>query len=150
MTDLIDNDTIIEIAQSFWGAFLPDDAELLPGFALPETEDIRARVEISGSWHGSVELSCSTAVARHVASALFAQSEASLTEAELYDAVGELVNVVGGNIKSILEPPTELSIPSVNDDSEWRFGSELECEVLLSWAGEPLIVRIWRRAEPVG
>lgn len=143
MTDLVSNETIAEITQEFWGAFLPDDDELIPGSALPPIEDHRARVDIHGEWEGSVELSCSTTVARRVASVMFATPESELSDADISDAVGELVNVVGGSIKSILPAPTSLSLPKVNDESEWRFGAEIETEVLLSWAGEPIIVRLW-------
>ncbi|MCU1492412.1 MAG: uncharacterized protein JWO62_176 [Acidimicrobiaceae bacterium] len=148
MTDLVSNETIAEIAQSFWGAFLPDDGELVHSFPLAVTEDIRGRVDVEGAWRGSVELSCSLAVARRVASVMFAVPDSALTASDIDDAMGELVNVVGGSIKSILPPPTSLSLPMVDDDSEWRFGVALESEVSLSWAGEPVTVRVWKAERP--
>jgi hypothetical protein len=152
MTDLVDDATITEITQTFWGAYLPDDGELLPGAHLPATEEVRCRVDIGGAWTGSVELACSFAVARRIASVMFATTDAALEDADVRDAVGELVNVVGGSIKSILPTPTSLSVPKVQevheDDGEWRFGSELEHEVLLAWSAEPVIVRVWRTLDP--
>jgi chemotaxis protein CheX len=144
MTDLVTDETITEIAQEFWGAYLPGEEALEPSGALPVTDDVRGRVDIDGAWKGVVELSCSTAVARRVASAMFCLPDAELAPTDVLDALGELVNVVGGNIKSILPAPCSLSTPKLDDASEWRFGAELESEVLLAWSGEPVVVRVWR------
>jgi chemotaxis protein CheX len=155
MTDLVSIETITEIAQSFWEAFLPDGAELQPGSGPLAAEEIRGRVDIDGSWTGSVELSCSLALARRVASAMFCVEEEALDPIDVRDAVGEIVNVVGGNIKSILPPPTSLSIPVVDEAGPdpgatgiERTGTQLESEVHLSSGGEPVVVRLWRSAGP--
>ena len=149
LDDFVTAETIAEIAQSFWDAFLPDDAVLLPGSTLPATEEVRGRIDIGGSWSGSVELSCSLAAARRIAAAMFSLSSDALEVSDVHDAVGELVNVVGGNIKSILPAPTSLSVPTVGDEAgEWRFAATLEHEVLLDWRGEPVVVRVWRTAGP--
>jgi len=82
---------------------------------------------------------------------MFALPEEQLSDADIHDAVGELSNIVGGNIKSLLPPPTSLSIPFVEtpdtrsaSEEDWRFSSALDSEVLLAWHDEPLIVRVWR------
>lgn len=147
MTDLVSIETIAEITQTFWGAYLPDAGELVLATSPPEFEDVRGRVDIDGAWSGCVEVSCSTAVARKVASVMFAAEPDAIDAADVRDAVGELVNVVGGNIKSILPAPTNLSVPVLDDRGEWRFRAMLESEVLLAWAGEPLVVRVWRTEE---
>ncbi|HVC26174.1 MAG TPA: chemotaxis protein CheX [Acidimicrobiales bacterium] len=144
MTDLVSSETIAEITQTFWGAYLPDAGDLTPGSHLPAVEDVRGRVDIDGAWSGCVEVSCSIAVAREVASVMFGTPASDIAEADVRDAVGELVNVVGGNIKSILPAPTSLSVPILDDASEWRFAAELQSEVLLAWADEPIVVRVWR------
>jgi chemotaxis protein CheX len=143
MTDLVSNETIAEITQTFWGAFLPEDSALVPATSLPDTDEVRARVIIEGAWEGTIEVSCSRAVAEKVASAMFAVPAEALDDADIADAAGELANVVGGNIKSILPAPTNLSTPLVDDGGEWRFACELTSEVLLSCAGEPVVVRVW-------
>ena len=38
-----------------------------------------------------------------------------VSPADVLDAVGELVNIVGGNLKGMLPSPTGLSLPSVTD-----------------------------------
>ncbi|MDA8291761.1 MAG: chemotaxis protein CheX [Actinomycetota bacterium] len=148
MTALVSNETIAEITQTFWGAYLPDAGELTLTANLPEIDDVRARVDIDGAWIGSVEVSCSMRVARTVASVMFAMPPEEIAASDVSDAVGELVNVVGGNIKSILPVPTSLSIPVLDDPGEWRFEAVLESEVLLSWGGEPVVVRVWRPEGP--
>ncbi|MFH0944672.1 MAG: chemotaxis protein CheX [Planctomycetota bacterium] len=34
---------------------------------------------------------------------------------EVRDALGEMANRIGGNFKSLLEPPVQLSLPSVTE-----------------------------------
>ena len=142
--ELVSSATITEITQGFWDAFLPEDAVLLPGAALPEIEEVRGHIDIGGSWSGRVEISTSLVAARRIAAALFGLGADTLEQSEVLDALGELVNVVGGNIKSILPAPTSLTIPRVADSSgEWRFSALLEREIALTWNGEPIVVRVW-------
>jgi len=147
--ELVSTATIVEIAQGFWDAYLPEDAVLLPGSVLPEIEEVRGHIDIGGSWSGRVEISTSLAAARRVAASLFSLRPEVLDQSEILDALGELVNVVGGNIKSILPAPTSLSVPQVADGpGEWRFDALLEREILLSWNSEPVVVRVWSTGSP--
>lgn len=51
---------------------------------------------------------------------LGAEEDEELPQEDLQDAYGELVNVIGGNIKGLLEEAVRLSIPSVQPISSWR------------------------------
>jgi chemotaxis protein CheX len=69
-----------------------------------------------------------------------------LADSDIADAVGELANIVGGNVKSLLPPPTTLSLPVV----AWGGAAllvwpdvERSIRAELSWCGEPLTVTVW-------
>ena len=57
--------------------------------------------------------------------------------------------MVGGNIKSLLPGPTELSLPEIHTDSVLPAASHLELahEVKFSWMTEPVVVTVWKRTD---
>ncbi|TIC83622.1 chemotaxis protein CheX [Nocardioides sp. GY 10113] len=66
-----------------------------------------------------------------------------LDDADLADAVGELVNMVGGSLKSILPGPSALSLPTVAAGRA-AFGSEMNRAACLDvrWHEHPLRVSV--------
>jgi chemotaxis protein CheX len=44
-----------------------------------------------------------------------------LTPAEVLDTWGELVNMVGGNLKGLLPPPSQLSLPDVRESATYCY-----------------------------
>ncbi|MEQ1502435.1 MAG: chemotaxis protein CheX [Myxococcota bacterium] len=68
-------------------------------------------VAIDGAWDGRVEVWLSDADARRVATAMF--GEEPIGEPELVDAIGELANITGGNVKALLPEPCGLGLPAV-------------------------------------
>jgi chemotaxis protein CheX len=136
---LLTTETVAQLTQEIWAALLAADgsSQLLPG-DLPGKEVV-ALAEISGEWNGTVCLSCSRLAARHATAAMFGIPDEELTAADIADAVGELVNVVGGNIKSLVPGPSVLSLPSVIEESQ---------EVRFSWMAEPVVVSVWTAPDP--
>lgn len=61
-----------------------------------------AVISISGQWTGDVVLESSVEVARAAASRMFSTPEEDLAFDEVQDALAELANVIGGNIKSLV------------------------------------------------
>jgi chemotaxis protein CheX len=143
MTSLT-SEAVAEITQEIWSALL--SAECTPLLAGDVTgQDLVAVTEISGEWNGTVCLSCSQTAARNATAVMFGMSDDELTPADITDAVGELVNVVGGNIKSLVPGPSVLSIPTVSEAHLVRLPSHLELaqEVRFAWMAEPIVVTVW-------
>ena len=70
-------------------------------------------VQISGAWQGAVTIRCSMGLARATAAAMYEIDLERTSGEEIRDALGELANMVGGNVKALLTGPTELSLPIV-------------------------------------
>jgi chemotaxis protein CheX len=139
-----DLDVIGEIMRMVWSSVIGDD--LHDAEAVPTGIRVSGIVHISGTWNGSVQLSISQKAALRATSVLFDMEEADVTSAEIDDAVGELTNMVGGGLKSILPSPSNLSLPSVTTGENFALsvpGAHPVNEVRLDWAGEPLHVTIW-------
>jgi len=73
-------------------------------------------VQIMGSWEGSIELLCPAELAKKVASIMFDTKLDETSEEDIKDALGELTNMTGGNIKSLVHEADQecfLSLPAV-------------------------------------
>ena len=139
---------LLEVVSATWSSFLGDEsASLLRPNDDVATPDERASgcVTIRGGWNGAVILELSPRLARVAASGLFGTPEDALEAEEIGDAVGELVNVVGGNVKGMLPGPSELSLPSVTVGTGFSVHvphAAAALRVGFSWCGEPLVVRV--------
>lgn len=78
-------------------------------------EGVLALIGLAGTWAGSGSFSCSANMARRISSALLMAEYESIND-EVLDAIGEVTNMVLGNVKTSLEEklgPMGLSIPTV-------------------------------------
>lgn len=74
---------------------------------------LTAAVHFAGEWKGAVLLQCGLPEALAFTNCLMVSEEQSRADDDVRDALGELTNMVGGNLKSVLPPGVALSIPSV-------------------------------------
>ncbi len=78
-------------------------------------EGVVALIGLAGTWAGSGTVACSAGMARHVSGRLLMQEFTHVDE-EVLDAMGEVCNMILGNVKTMLEEhlgPMGLSIPTV-------------------------------------
>ncbi|WP_437185413.1 chemotaxis protein CheX [Planctomicrobium sp. SH668] len=80
------------------------------------TDGVIAAIRISGDWETALELRASWPSANRIASRMFDLDIDDLTEEETCDALGEIANMIGGNLKGILNGETRLSLPCVGKD----------------------------------
>jgi chemotaxis protein CheX len=141
-------DDIVEITRQVWSSFLlldllPMDVELAP-LRGPRLTGV---VQVSGQWRGSVVLECPLEHAVTAAEAMFAADAGTLSADEVGDALGELTNMVGGNIKSLLPVPSALSVPSVMEGDSYTVrvpGAALAVRVALVGACGPVHISVWK------
>ncbi|MCU9968001.1 chemotaxis protein CheX [Mobiluncus mulieris] len=68
-------------------------------------------------------------------------SEDPVTQDDIHDAFGEIANVIGGNLKSVIEDTGNLTIPQVSLDKPWVSESPL-ASLTLNWRGKFLVVSV--------
>lgn len=104
---------IYGLAESVFFSML--DLEVQPGDAMlsSESEIITAAVYYAGAWKGAVLLQCDERQAREFTARLMKIAPPRDFDDDVRDAVGELVNIIGGNLKPILPHGIALSMPSV-------------------------------------
>jgi chemotaxis protein CheX len=111
-----------DITQSVWGTLFdtpldaraPDDASLSGA-----KRTITACVQITGPQDSVVTVTCATELGRKIAARFFdiPKDDASLDEVR--DAMGEMANMIGGNLKGILPGPSRLSLPAVTEGADY-------------------------------
>ncbi len=140
ITDLIDEETVRGIAQEAWSALIGDDEFLVPLPGGPPDDAVSSWVTVAGPWTGTVVLTCSRTTAEDLARCLLAEHAPPVVDAEdIADALGELANVVGGNVKAVLPGPSALGLPAVG--SAPQAGSDT-LRVDLLWRGRSLTITV--------
>ena len=151
VTALIDEATIQGIAEESWLALVGDDEFLVPMPGGAPDDALSSWVEIVGPWNGAVVLTCGRGTAEELARCLLAQhAPPVLDQEDVDDALGELANVVGGNVKAVLPGPSVLGLPEVAPGTGPAAvgGNPADtCRVDLLWRGQSLTITVQGSAE---
>jgi len=115
MTAELSKEELINIVDEIFGSMAgmpltPADSDLRPE---KQNGYIVSAVQIVGDWQGAVRLDINMELARHACSRLLGVDPAELSHDDIRDAAGELANMIGGSVKTLLAPTCSLSLPSV-------------------------------------
>lgn len=106
-----------------------------------------AAITVSGGWQALVLMQFSDVAASEVALRMLGMgADETPTQEDLTDSLGELVNVIGGNVKSLMPGPSQLSLPLVAQGTVAATvpGRELleSTRLDLVWLGQPVVLSI--------
>src|SRR3954447_12129582 len=87
--------------------------ELVDGDQTADACELGASVQFTGDWQGAIAVGCDAAFGNEIAAAMFAMEPGEVTEDEISDALGELANMIAGNVKPLLPAAAGLSLPTV-------------------------------------
>lgn len=115
----VTSEDIESIVRSVCDSTFSVDPERLEG---PPSEGVvsSSLVGISGQWDGAVIVDCSPALAGELAGLMFGLGPDEVARDQIEDALGELANMIGGNLKALLPPPCSLSLPTVVEGRDYR------------------------------
>jgi chemotaxis protein CheX len=141
-------DDLMTIAAQVWSSYLDPEGvnPLVPVAPRQPADEVSAAVSVTGAWRGHVVISFSSAASRHAAAALLGVEFDDVSTADITDAVGELANIIGGNVKSLLPEPSALSLPHVllgggHGNMHWPSVTEV-CQLSGVWLDEPVTVSV--------
>jgi len=99
-------------------------------------------VQVTGEWQGSVTLYAPKEIGKKVAATMYGLDEAEVVDKQVQDVIGELTNVLAGNIKSILPAPCSISLPcvAITDFNLHHPGSEMLTAVNFDCEGLAFLV----------
>jgi chemotaxis protein CheX len=140
-------DDLRVIAEQVWSSYLDPEgiAPLLPvPPATGSADDVTASVSVTGAWRGHVLVSCSDGASRNAAAALLGIEIDDVTDDDVADALGELANIIGGNVKSLLPEPCALSLPHVHvEGPAGKYPASTEvCKLDGTWLEESVTVSV--------
>ena len=85
-----------------------------------EPNRVEASVHLTGSWSGVLILEVSPAQACLLAGRFLSMDPPEAMDNDVRDVLGELANMIGGNLKSDFLPNGKLSLPEVVDGKDFR------------------------------
>ena len=140
-----------EVIHTVWQTMLGqdlEDAEVEETWKDDTDRGMMACIQITGTWEGAVTIECTAKLARDMAEDMFGMDPGEASDEEVSDALGELVNVVGGNVKALLDGGAELSLPAVTTGVDYKVvapGSTETCQLQFTYTGEPVRVGLLAR-----
>ncbi|MBZ5735171.1 chemotaxis protein CheX [Nocardioides sp. TRM66260-LWL] len=155
----IDEPTISDVhavVEEVWTSFLGSDEPIQIGASTETTSLVdrlmldddtwTAAITVTGAWEAMILISVPVPAAGLITVGMLgldpAEAETCGLE-DLTDALGELVNIVGGGVKSLMPGPSALSLPLVAQGAITSTSNlEEVCAVDLTWHGHPIRVSI--------
>jgi CheY-specific phosphatase CheX len=94
---------------------LPTSARI-PGSGTHPSKELRAVVTFTGCWHGTVSIECTRVQACHFAQRFLSLPACQINDQIAWDVLGELTNMIAGNLKPLFASDIRLSIATVSMD----------------------------------
>jgi chemotaxis protein CheX len=127
----------------------PEPPPLADRPVAPCFHTVFAHAHLTGIWSGAIALGVPVPVASSLPAALFAIPADEISAVERADMVGELVNLIAGNLKGLIRGGATLSLPVVlegDDETIKNTTASLTGTVVVDFAypflGQLIAVRI--------
>lgn len=140
------------VVDEVWSSFLGHEEPLLSTLPDPASagEDTwSAATSVTGAWNGVVTVEVPEAVAHTATERMLGLLPGQTVATEdVADAIGELINMIGGSVKSLMPGPGVLSLPLVARGTIASPSDLTEVARLdLTWGGAPLRVTVLARGD---
>jgi chemotaxis protein CheX len=117
----------------------------------PDRIVVQAQTRMEGDWAGDVTVSAARTTAESIARRMMAMHpEDALDPCDVDDAMGEIANIIGGNLKSLVEGVQRLSLPMVRrthpDDLPSATAGEPLYESVAVWEEQQVLVQVHHTA----
>ena len=136
---------MIQVVESVFETMmsLPVNRDGAPWF--PSVDRLTSALHLAGDWNGAVLLECSRSQACRFAGRFLSQDPPDSVDDDVRDVLGELANMIGGNLKCVLTRGIRLSMPSVVDGSDYSMrvcGAEVRERIALGCDEGPFWVTV--------
>jgi chemotaxis protein CheX len=146
---MVNEGDLAEMVEQVWVSYLDPEGlnPLIPTGDDKQPSEVHSSVSISGAWTGHLVYASSNVAARRAAAAFLAMEPAEVSSDDVADVLGELANIVGGNVKAMLPAGCFLSLPQVvlAPESATSYPHAMRITGLYGvWEGEPVSVSVWQ------
>lgn len=115
------SDELAQIVQSVFAVMTGVEVSPCRAAWFPGRDRLTAAVRLEGDGSRSVLIECDHAQACRLAGRFLSAQPPEQGDVVVSDVLGELANMIGGNLKCVLNQGADLSIPSVIDGSVGGF-----------------------------
>lgn len=145
---IIENDTFKKLINDIWLTVLSLQTHPTQETMISDQSSYCGSVQISGDWCGGVAVQTTEAHARYLASIAYGKKLNEVDTSEVSDIIGEIANILGGNIKGLIPASCNLSLPTVTTGNFTKFDLP-EYDILLSAMleseGQPIKVIFFKK-----
>jgi chemotaxis protein CheX len=144
--DLLASEDIVGIAQNVMDIML--GFQVGPAYSntwTPLNSGMTGCIQISGGWAGAVLMQTTEDFVNMATVRMLAIDQRDVQPEDRQDTLAELTNMIGGNIKSLLPGPSNLSLPIVTWGKNFGVrlvGSKMINKLTLDCAGQPLSILV--------
>jgi hypothetical protein len=138
----VGTDDVWQIVADVWQSLLGQQAaQVEHAFGLDGT--LTGSVDVRGDWTGLVTVTLPRRAADAVTRSMLGFDAADeVMDEDVRDAVGELANVIGGNVKALVPRPARLGLPRIVSGLAPTH-AQLVCRVGVEWSGQVARVAVW-------
>ncbi len=140
---------IEEYAKFAWSTLNLEVTSSKEPFDINSENSITANIQINGKWQGVVALMIGHDLAQQLAVKMFSMEPGQVSDEEVNDALSEMINIIGGNLKSLLPQPNQLSLPLVDlqgNGLQFPFTEQLS-QVVFDCMGKKFMVTIHQSSD---
>jgi chemotaxis protein CheX len=138
--------SVVPMAQDLFTAMVDGEPGLLlpiPEIEEPIADPLYAWVDIVGPAVSRTLVVTARETADRLARALLLkEDDEPVTLEDVQDALGEVANVVGGNLKAMLPEGSSLTLPVVDHEAP-ATDRPADHEQALLWWGGPILIQLW-------
>jgi chemotaxis protein CheX len=110
---------LAQIVESVFGTMMSLEVGECSTPWFPSGDRLTSAVHLAGDWNGAVLLECDRGQACRFAGRFLSMEPLDTVDDVVRDVLGELSNMIGGNLKCVLTRGIRLSMPSVVDGSDY-------------------------------
>jgi chemotaxis protein CheX len=110
---------LAQIVESVFEAMLGLEASECGTSWFPGGDRLTSVVHLAGDWNGAVLVECDRGQACRFAGCFLTMEPPQTVDDVVRDVLGELANMIGGNLKPVLPRGIRLSMPSVVDGCDY-------------------------------
>jgi chemotaxis protein CheX len=139
-------ETVMQIVESIFVTMMDLNVCAAEAPCFPLGEHLTSSVYLEGEWNGAVSLECNRQQACHFAGKFLSMDPPDAVDDDVRDVLGELANMIGGNLKSIMATDVRLSMPSVIDGANYELrvcGSGIHERMGFQFEGGDFCVTVW-------
>jgi len=138
---------VTTVATEVFAAMVDGHAGFLvpsPGSSVSLADPMHAWVDMDTEPPGRVQVTTDANTADDLTRAFLHMDAAkNVAEADVADAFGEIVNIMGGNMKALLPQHVQLTLPKVSRQSPSGADALRLLELSLAWRGRPFVITVW-------